>query len=121
MEQMEAKTLSFEEMVDRVLTNVGEILVEKNKAYGNSALEPCRVFSKSSTIEQLLVRIDDKLSRIRTKGFGSSDEDAVMDLIGYLVLLVIAQGPKVTREEIERMRKIPDGWESQYQKNQNGY
>ena len=29
-----------------------------------SALKPCRVFSKASAVEQLLVRIDDKLNRI---------------------------------------------------------
>jgi hypothetical protein len=70
---------------------VKNLLLEKNLKYGNSALFPCRVFSKASAVEQLLVRIDDKLSRIQ-KGAGllATDEDVIQDLIGYLVLLKIA-------------------------------
>lgn len=62
------------------------LLLEKNILYGNSALEPVRIFSTSSTEEQLLVRIDDKLNRLRSVGF-HDDEDVVLDLIGYLILL----------------------------------
>tara|TARA_E500000305_G_scaffold107746_1_gene108376 strand:+ start:933 stop:1253 length:321 start_codon:yes stop_codon:yes gene_type:complete len=73
-----------------VCDDVKELLLYKNKKYGNSALEPARIFSKSSAVEQLLVRIDDKLNRIQ-KGAGliGEDEDVIMDLIGYLVLLKI--------------------------------
>ena len=73
-----------------ICEDVKELLLYKNKNYGNSALEPLRVFSKSSAVEQLLVRIDDKLNRIK-KGAGllDKDEDVIMDLIGYLILLKI--------------------------------
>ena len=73
-----------------VCDDVKELLLYKNKKYGNSALEPSRIFSKSSAVEQLLVRIDDKINRIQ-KGAGliGEDEDVIMDLIGYLVLLKI--------------------------------
>ena len=73
-----------------ICEDVKELLLYKNKKYGNSALEPARIFSKASAVEQLLVRIDDKLNRIQ-KGAGLSgeDEDVIMDLIGYLVLLKI--------------------------------
>ena len=64
---------------------VAKMLVEKNAAYGNSALEPVRIFSKASPTEQILVRIDDKLSRL-ARG-SAAGEDVVLDLIGYLVLL----------------------------------
>lgn len=77
--------------VDRAvvfLHECGDMLVEKNAKYGDSAANPMRVFSRASTIEQLLVRIDDKLSRIaRGAGFGTEDEDTVKDLVGYLALL----------------------------------
>lgn len=67
---------------------IKEMLLAKNEAYGNSALEPVRVFSSASPEEQLRVRIDDKLSRIvRGRAAG---EDAILDLIGYLVLLRVA-------------------------------
>ena len=73
-----------------VCDDVKELLLYKNGKYGNSALKPARIFSKSNAVEQLLVRIDDKLNRIK-KGVGllSTDEDVLMDLIGYLVLLKI--------------------------------
>ncbi len=73
-----------------ICDDVKELLLYKNQKYGNSALEPARIFSKASAVEQLLVRIDDKLNRVQ-KGAGliSEDEDVIMDLIGYLVLLKI--------------------------------
>jgi hypothetical protein len=83
------KEISFDESVTHILNDIGEMLVEKNRKYGNSALEPKRIFSKASAIEQLLVRIDDKLSRISENQIDDS-EDSIKDLIGYLILLKIA-------------------------------
>ena len=80
---------TFAEDVECVLTEILGMLVRKNAAYGNSALDPVRVFSKASTVEQLLVRIDDKLSRLKR---GTPDgEDIERDLLGYLVLLRVAR------------------------------
>ena len=74
-----------------VCEDLKDMLLEKNKKYGNSALEPKRIFSQSSSTEQLMVRIDDKLSRIATtKALGGPDEDTLSDLIGYLILLKVA-------------------------------
>ncbi len=79
----------FETDVNDVLAEVGDMLVEKNRAYGNSALDPVRVFSRASVVEQLLVRIDDKLSRL-SRG-SAAGEDVERDLMGYLVLLRVAR------------------------------
>lgn len=65
-------------------------LIDKNRAYGNSALDPVRIFSNSDNIEQLKVRIDDKLSRFMRGNEFPGDND-IDDLIGYLVLLKVAQ------------------------------
>ena len=64
------------------------MLLEKNKAYGSSALSPVRIFAKSDTVEQIRVRIDDKLSRLIHGS--AAGEDVVKDLLGYLILLRIA-------------------------------
>ena len=69
------------------LRKVAETLIAKNAAYGDSTANPRRVFSKADAAEQLLVRIDDKLSRISTVGFIDSAEDSLLDLVGYLALL----------------------------------
>jgi len=67
-----------------------DLLLSKNKQYGNSVSEPVRIFSKADTSEQIKVRIDDKISRlIRGDDSLEPDEDIVDDLIGYLILLKI--------------------------------
>jgi hypothetical protein len=75
----------MEEYIKQVCDEVCSMLVEKNKSYGNSAINPLRIFSSASTIEQINVRIDDKLSRI-ARGYVFDDEDTELDLIGYLIL-----------------------------------
>jgi len=93
--------------ISTVCDDIKELLIHKNRKYGNSALKPNRIFSKSSATEQLLVRIDDKLNRIM-KGAGllATDEDVVNDLIGYLVLLKISMTSDQNNEIIETARSI---------------
>lgn len=79
----------FEFDVTQVVEEVRATLLAKNKAYGNSALEPVRVFSTADPVEQLKVRLDDKLSRLKSS-LNDDNEDTVLDLMGYLVLLRIA-------------------------------
>jgi hypothetical protein len=73
-----------------VVDEIKELLLEKNKRYGDSALNPVRIFSKCSSEEALLVRMDDKLSRIRTMDPDDA-EDVYLDLIGYLILHRVGQ------------------------------
>lgn len=81
--------MRFNEEVSSILDDIRDMLVSKNEKYGNSALEPIGVFSKLSPKEGLLIRIDDKLKRIKNGSLDKDDEDVVNDLIGYLVLLKI--------------------------------
>jgi len=67
------------------------LLLQKNKAYGNSALEPLNVFSQQNAVDSLCARLDDKLSRIKNKGLNDKTEDTLFDLAGYLILLIIAK------------------------------
>ena len=83
--------MSTRDDIARVCDDLKALLLEKNAKYGDSALDPVRTFSKASAVEQILVRIDDKLSRIqRGAGIVGDDEDVIQDLMGYLVLLTIA-------------------------------
>jgi hypothetical protein len=84
----------FERNLSELLITIERLLVAKNRKYGNSALEPKRIFSKASPIEQILVRIDDKLSRLSNQTI-DEDEDVVTDLIGYLLILKMAQNAAV--------------------------
>lgn len=68
---------------------IAEMLIKKNISYGNSALNPVRIFSKADPKEQLMVRLDDKLSRIKNYESFPGDND-IDDMTGYLVLYKIA-------------------------------
>ena len=93
--------------ISGVCDDIKELLINKNRKYGNSTLKPCRVFSKASAVEQLLVRIDDKLNRImQGAGLLADDEDVVNDLIGYLVLLKIGMNDEKNKEVYNMGREI---------------
>ena len=78
------------ELISSKCDELKAMLLEKNRKYGNSALEPLRVFSRADAVEQILVRIDDKLNRIQNRQ-NDEDEDVIMDLAGYLILLMVAR------------------------------
>jgi hypothetical protein len=83
----------FAARVQSQCDDIAAMLIAKNAAYGNSALDPIRVFSRSPADEQIRVRIDDKLSRL-ARG-ERAGEDTILDLIGYLILLrmILSKGP----------------------------
>jgi hypothetical protein len=67
-----------------------DFLCRKNLSYGNSALNPMRVFSSADPIEQIKVRMDDKLSRIAHGAEFEGDND-FQDLLGYMLLYFVAR------------------------------
>ena len=85
---------STQELIKTECDAVKELLLSKNKKYGNSASNPSRIFAKGSPLDQIAVRCDDKLSRISNMGglekvisdAKNAEEDTVLDLIGYLIL-----------------------------------
>lgn len=98
-----SKTPSGTDILHECL-ETAELLVSKNAAYGDSALNPLRMFSKGTPEQQILTRIDDKLSRV-SRG-EEAGEDVVKDLIGYFILLRIARrraaGAKAEATSTER-------------------
>ena len=73
---------------------VRDLLLRKNREYGDSVFEPVNVFAQADAIQQIEVRIDDKIKRIKTTR-GMPDvkihEDTEQDLIGYLIILRVAR------------------------------
>jgi non-homologous end joining protein Ku len=86
MKEKEPK-LNFDWHLDKVAKQITDLLKSKNKAYGNTALNPSNVFSKLDSTEAICARLDDKLARIQNKGINDKTEDTVDDIIGYLLLL----------------------------------
>jgi len=79
-----------EQEIIAVCDEMAAFLVEKNRAYGNSALDPVRIMSKANNVEQIRIRIDDKLSRF-VRGHDFPGDNDIDDLTGYLLLLKVAQ------------------------------
>lgn len=81
--------IQTQQVIRNVCDNIKDMLIKKNESYGDSAIDPIRLFSKAENTEQIKIRIDDKLSRISrgSEFYGDNDID---DLIGYLILLKVA-------------------------------
>ena len=74
----------------RECLDIAEMLINKNISYGDSALSPIRIFSQADNQEQIKIRIDDKINRIKN-GSGFAGDNDIDDLIGYLLLYKIAK------------------------------
>jgi len=84
--------------IAEVCDSIKDLLLEKNRKYGDSALNPVRIFSKADAKEQLKVRIDDKLNRLMNQQV-DDNEDTVTDLIGYLILYQV-QNKKKEKDQL---------------------
>lgn len=84
------KLTETQEQIVQACDALKAFVIEKNRRYGNSALEPMQVFSKLSATEQINVRLDDKLMRIK-----NSKEERMndhVDALGYLILKCVQKG-----------------------------
>ena len=88
--RIQPPTTDSQVLIVKKCEELKELLLEKNRKYGDSAINPCRVFSKASATEQILVRMDDKINRIKNRQ-NDEDEDVIKDLAGYCILYMIAK------------------------------
>jgi hypothetical protein len=82
--------MSSRENISSVFNSMRDLVLEKNKRYGDSALSPLGCFSKLDGEQGIRIRLDDKLKRI-----SNSEElrkNDVSDVMGYLALLCISRG-----------------------------
>jgi hypothetical protein len=92
--------MDSEHYIREVCQEINDLLISKNKAYGDTAINPPKIFSTLSPKQGILARIDDKLSRIKTKGYDDvRSEDTLQDLIGYLILLKVQLKKEEHEEE----------------------
>lgn len=84
---------AFDTTADKIKStfdSMRNLVLEKNKRYGDSALSPLGCFSKLDGEQGIRIRLDDKLKRIANSG--ELRKNDVSDLIGYLSLLCVARG-----------------------------
>ena len=71
--------------IDQITGSLNSLLKYKNENYGDSALNPIKIFSKLEAADSLFQRADDKISRIQnSKELRVND---LIDLMGYCVLI----------------------------------
>ena len=78
------------EDIKRVCDNTKNLLIKKNEAYGDSALNPLGIFGNGDAVVSLGARMDDKLMRLKSLGINKDSIDTLYDLHGYITLLIIA-------------------------------
>jgi len=76
-----------DQQFEKITTSISKLLKEKNKRYGDAALNPLNIFTGKS---KMGYRIDDKLNRIKNSEVLRKND--TVDLIGYLILLCVENG-----------------------------
>lgn len=79
-----------------------DLLLYKNQKYGDSAINPKKIFYKGDSTNSILIRLDDKLGRIISNTEDKPRINDVADIIGYCTLLLISMG--VTPEDIAKFK-----------------
>lgn len=82
-----------QQKIRKVLKNMTDLLIYKNQKYGDSALHPNNIFYKGDATNSILIRLDDKIGRIKTNT-GDIRINDVCDIIGYLTLLLVSLDAK---------------------------
>ena len=82
--------MNTKDKIKEKCNDLKDLLLEKNNAYGDSALNPVGIFSDLKATEAIKIRLDDKLKRIANVGLSDKTEDTLMDCAGYMILLMIA-------------------------------
>lgn len=95
------KMSDSQDKICKVLDAMKDLLVYKNQKYGDSALHPNNVFYKGNSTNSILIRLDDKIGRIKNNN-GDIRVNDVCDFIGYLTLLLVSMGVDVS--EIEKLK-----------------
>ncbi len=87
--------------INEIMEAMKDLLLYKNRLYGNSALNPKQIFYKGDAVNSILIRLDDKLGRIMANTDEKPRINDVADIIGYCTLLLISMG--ADKVDIEKM------------------
>lgn len=87
-----------QQKIHEIMGAMKDLLLYKNQMYGDSAINPEKIFYKGDSTSSILVRLNDKIGRVKANPDDKPRINDVCDIIGYCVLLLISMG--VTREDI---------------------
>nr|WP_298680673.1 hypothetical protein [uncultured Treponema sp.] len=95
------KTADTQDKIIEITEAMRDLILYKNEKYGDSALHPKRIFHKGNAVSSILIRLDDKLSRVMENNDQLPRINDVADIIGYCTLLLVGMGAK--KEDIEKL------------------
>ena len=72
-----------QQKITEITEAMRDLLLYKNQKYGDSALNPKRIFYKGDAVSSILIRLDDKLGRIMANADETPRINDVADIIGY--------------------------------------
>ena len=94
--------MSNREKIIKITDSMKDLLLYKNEKYGDSALSPNNIFYKGDSTNSILIRLDDKIGRIKNNSDSVPRINDVCDVIGYCVLLLASMN--VTSEDIAKFK-----------------
>lgn len=94
--------MSNREKIIEISDSMKDLLLYKNEKYGDSALSPNNIFYKGDSTNSILIRLDDKIGRIKNNTDSKPRVNDVCDIIGYCVLLLASMN--VTSEDIAKFK-----------------
>lgn len=94
--------MSNREKIIEITDSMKDLLLYKNEKYGDSALSPNNIFYKGDSTNSILIRLDDKIGRIKNNPDSKPRVNDVCDIIGYCVLLLASMN--VTSEDISKFK-----------------
>ena len=94
--------MSNREKIIEITDSMKDLLLYKNEKYGDSALSPNNIFYKGDSTNSILIRLDDKIGRIKNNPDSTPRVNDICDIIGYCVLLLASMN--VTSEDISKFK-----------------
>ena len=91
-----------QQKIHEILGAMTDLLLYKNQKYGDSAINPKKIFYKGDSTNSILIRLDDKIGRVMSNTEEKPRINDVCDIIGYCTLLLISMG--VTAEDIAKFK-----------------
>ena len=98
---MNIDTMPTQRKIAELTEAMRDLLLYKNQKYGDSALNPKKIFYKGDARNAILIRLDDKLGRIIANTNDTPRINDIADIIGYCTLLLISMG--ATQSDIKAL------------------
>ena len=89
-----------QQKIKDILSGMTDLLLYKNRKYGDSAVNPKKIFYKGDSTNSILIRLDDKIGRVMSNTEEKPRVNDIADIIGYCTLLLVSMG--IASEDLKK-------------------